>query len=453
MSPWARVWAAIGAGAPRSAVCAAGVWVGARRAEESLRAWAARAAAQRRFLRHALALVQDISAAAAAADADDDADASTAAAAADAADADAWGKEGEEGDAGGEVEQGDAVEWRDARVFAAAARGVVRGARRLGMRGAALRGPAVLRALAGAALPVALGAAAPSTPALIMDAVHCALCTQLIAIDLCRDAAQHRLPPPHFNSHPAHAQAGGSPPGRRRSGPGPPGRHSADAGFVCMRDFAGAYLGGGGAWAVYEALRRWLTAGADSPGLEPHELLSPSMLPAWVAAAAGGAAPEAAAASAVAAAGLRALAGHEGSRGEAGLRSLAVLLGAAAALQPRPPPPPPPPPLQPRPPGSTRVGLDPAQPSSSSPSSSRPSSASSSSSSASSSSAAAAAADSDGAVTSLPELHAAVRALFTRRKFAPLLRARQGLTLVHFSARLKRILSGRGAFRDCLRGV
>ena len=74
---------------------------------------------------------------------------------------------------------------------------------------------------------------------------------------------------------------------------------------------------------------------ADSPGLEPHELLAPNMLPAWVAAGAGRSSSEAAAASAVAAAGLRALAGHEGSRGEAGLRSLAVLLGAAARLQPR----------------------------------------------------------------------------------------------------------------------
>ena len=30
---------------------------------------------------------------------------------------------------------------------------------------------------------------------------------------------------------------------------------------------------------------------------------------------------------------------------------------------------------------------------------------------------------------------------------------KQGLTLVHFSAQLKRILSDRGAFRDCLGGV
>jgi len=31
--------------------------------------------------------------------------------------------------------------------------------------------------------------------------------------------------------------------------------------------------------------------------------------------------------------------------------------------------------------------------------------------------------------------------------------ANQGLTLVHFSAQLMRILSDRGAFRDCLGGI
>ena len=31
--------------------------------------------------------------------------------------------------------------------------------------------------------------------------------------------------------------------------------------------------------------------------------------------------------------------------------------------------------------------------------------------------------------------------------------SKQGLTLVHFSAQLTRILSDRGAFRDCLGGV
>ena len=343
-----RVWAALGGGpqtresTSRATWAAAGEWLGTQERDDSLRAWSARAAAYGRFMPHAIALINTIASASAANLSVDQGDAArTAGEAVEAAD-----RGGCDG---------------DAAIFAAAAADVVSGATALGLDIQWLADPGVSRALAGAAIPVALAAAAPETPETMLDAIHVALCTQLVANDLVRDAAN--------NSH----QSAHVLDGRVTSREGQ-ARKGAEAGYwirgryvraVGMRNVGSAYLAGGAACAVYDALRRWLDqSGGDSRvGLEPHELLHASMLPAWITAAHGRSPAEAAGAVAVAAAGLRALAGHEGSKGETGLRVLAKLLGEAARLQPRHP--------------------------------------------------------------HRGELHDAVREMFTRRKFAPLLRARR----------------------------
>lgn len=261
---------------------------------------------------------------------------------------------------------------------------------------AATNSAALSRAFACAALPVALAAARPDVPSAVLELAHEELCARLVAADLVRRVARS-----------GRFAGGGSGSGvgpsridaRRRTGRGVFASSSADAEVRAReRDPDGSRadsrlvraLAGGAAWAAFDALGRWVRGDADHSPPEPHALLSPAALPSWIAAGAGPnrgggnddvevsvevSADASAAAAALAAAGVRALVGHEGSLGDAGLRSLARTLAAAARTQPKP--------------ETAETAIAARR------SPSRPS-------------------------TSPPELHEAVRELFSRRKFAPL---------------------------------
>ena len=404
LSSAAEAWSAVGPGASDAAHDAAADWFASVPADDSLRAVAARVAARDVFLPLALDLVAAF------------------------AENKKKNRDGNAASAGFEPATERAS---DARAFARVVSFAARRARALGVRFGGEEddasvgpagdpkldddGAALSRAFACAALPVALSAARPDVPSAVLELVHEELCAQLVAVDLVRFAARSE----HFAGGTTCTAGSGSgtgtgtgpgtgPPSvRRRTSRGVPPSDSRRARVPADDSRLDRALAGGAAWAVFEALRRWVRGDADHPPPEPHALLSHAALPSWIAAGAGSVptrsshanananantdasasasasarrspSPDAsAAAAALAAAGVRALVGHEGSLGDAGLRSLARTLAAAARTQPK------------------IVSVEPARGASRfSPSPPSP--------------------------TSPPELHEAVRELFSRRKFAPL---------------------------------